>query len=96
MTELASQKPKSSTLKWVMVAAGYLSLITFMAYMSIGKAIDKSQEMGDYQIQQTLIYQGADKAQRLREWRNERMGVEDQPSADLLPTDNAATDTPKK
>lgn len=77
-------------LKWVMAGVGYLSLITFMAYASINKAIDETQKMGEYQIQQTLIYQGEEKAQELRAWRNKRMGVEES----LI--DSEATDTPKQ
>jgi hypothetical protein len=91
MTETAQQKPKSSTLKWVLVGAGYLCLITFMAWASIDKAIDMSKEMGVYQIDKTREFLGDEKAQEMQEFYDKRTH-----SAEGSPIDSAPKDTPKQ
>jgi len=88
MNEAAQQSQKSSALKWVIFGAGYLCLITFMAWASIDKAIDTSQEMGVYQIDKTREFLGNEKAQEMQEFFDQRTRGEEG-----SPTDNAATDT---
>jgi len=63
--------------KWLWAGLGYIALVTFMALMSIDKAIHSSQELGVYQEDQTLQFLGEQKAKELREWRAGQMGVTD-------------------
>ena len=63
--------------KWLWAGLGYIALVTFMALMSIDKAIHASQELGVYQEDQTLQFLGEQKAKELREWRAGQMGVTD-------------------
>jgi len=55
----------------VMILA-YLVLVTFLAYLSIDKAINTAQEMGHYQIEETRIFMGEQKAKALEEYMNEQ------------------------
>lgn len=53
---------------------GYACLVTGLAYLSIDKALSTSQEMGRYQIEETRIFQGEQKAKELEEFMQERTG----------------------
>jgi hypothetical protein len=64
-----------------------------MAWASIGKAIDKSQEMGVYQIDKTREFLGEEKAQEMQEFYDSRVGAKE---AKPATTDSEATDTPKR
>jgi len=89
-TSVQEQPKKSSAVKWVGVSIVYFALIIFMAWASIGKAIDTSQEMGIYQIDKTREFMGDEKAQEMKEFYDQRMRGEESP------TGNESTDSTKQ
>jgi len=74
----------------VMILA-YLVLVTFLAYLSIDKAINTAQEMGHYQIEETRIFMGEQKAEALKELMNNQAASEE---AKVEPAKEPAVDQP--
>jgi len=71
----------TSKAKIAVLIMGYAVLVVGMAYLSIEKAIHTTQEMGRYQIEETRIFQGEQKAQELEEFMQERTGQTTKPEA---------------
>lgn len=71
----------TSKVKIGVLILGYTFLVVGMAYLSIEKAINTTQEMGRYQIEETRIFQGEQKAQELEEFMQERTGQTVKPEA---------------
>jgi hypothetical protein len=81
-TAPSPEQPKRSATSKVKIAVlimGYAILVVGMAFLSIEKAINTTQEMGRYQIEETRIFQGEQKAKELEEFMQERTGQLEEP-----------------
>lgn len=65
--------------KVALAIVGYIVLVVGLAYLSLGKAINTAQEMGRYQIEETRVFQGEEKAQELEAFMRERTGQDQLP-----------------
>lgn len=78
--EQPTRKP-TSKFKIAVLIMGYAALVVGMAFLSIEKAINTTQEMGRYQIEETRIFQGEQKAKELEEFMQERTGQLEEPGS---------------
>ncbi len=74
-----ARKPMSKVKIGVLIL-GYACVVVGMAFLSIEKAINTTQEMGRYQIEETRIFQGEQKARELEEFMQERTGQITEPA----------------